>query len=221
MATSHQITIPKTAHYSTIGTAGKHIKHLWIACHGYGQLAKKFINKFDAVSDENTFILAPEGLSRFYFGGSFTGSVASSWMTSGDRLVEIEDYCNWMDTIYDLFVPQMSDDVKITILGFSQGVATIFRWLHARQRVCDNVVIWAGRIPEDITYLHLKDYFSTKKIIYIYGINDPFIKEKMIKEQRQLAKEQALSFQMMTFEGKHVMDRPALKRVKSALNNID
>ena len=214
---THQIKFPKTAHYATIGTAGKHIKRLWICCHGYGQLVNRFINKFTEVDDDETFIVAPEGLSRFYFGGSFTGDVAASWMTRGDRLMEIEDYCNWLDAIYDMYVPQMSDDVEITVLGFSQGTATIFRWMHARQRPCHNVISWAGGVPEDISYLHLTDYFQSKRMINVYGLQDQFLTPKRLEFQRELAEGQQLKFEIVTFEGKHVIDRPTLRMVGEML----
>ena len=211
MPTNHHISVPRTAHYSTLGTAGKHIKHLWIACHGYGQLASRFIHKFTEVLDEETFIVAPEGLSRFYFGGDFNGEVAASWMTRGDRLHEINDQANWLDIIYDKYVPQMSDDVQITVMGFSQGVATAFRWAQSRTRPCDNLVAWAGRIPEDVDYKAIQEYIDTKKIYFVYGLQDQFITEKRVTFFRNEMKELSLNVEEITFDDKHVIHRPTLK----------
>jgi predicted esterase len=211
MPTNHHISIPKTAHYSTLGTAGKHIKHLWMVCHGYGQLASRFINKFTEVMDDETFVIAPEGLSRFYFGSDFTGEVAASWMTKGDRWHEINDHCNWLDIIYDKYVPQMSDQVQITILGFSQGVATVFRWAQSRTRACDNLIAWAGRIPEDVSYKAVQEYVDTKKIYFVYGLQDEFLTEKRVIFFRTEMKELGLNVEEITFDDKHVVDRPTLK----------
>lgn len=213
MPINHTFKIPKTAHYSSIGTPSKDIKHLWIACHGYGQLASRFIEKFEEIADSKTLVIAPEGLSRFYFGGSFTGEVAASWMTKGDRLLEIEDYCNWLDALYDEYVPQLNPDVQITIFGFSQGVATVFRWLQARRRRCHNVVIWAGRVPEDITYEPLLPYWDEKQMIFVYGLQDKFLTEDRVQAIQKETTELGLTYQTLTFDGKHVIDRPMLKKI--------
>lgn len=214
---AHQLKIHKTAHYYTIGEIGPHIKKLWIACHGYGQLASKLIYKFEEIDDGETLIVAPEGLSRFYFGGGVTGKVAASWMTSGDRLVEIEDYCNWLDTIYNLFTSQLPSDIQINLFGFSQGVATIVRWVHARQPYFHNLIPWAGRIPEDISYLHLKEYLQDKRIVYVYGTKDQFLSDKLLEVQNQFIKEQELRLETVTFEDRHIVHRPTLKMVSKMI----
>lgn len=143
MITIHTISISKTAHYYTIGTAGKHVRYCWIICHGYGQLAQHFIRKFDVIAKEDTFVLAPEALSRFYTEG-LTGKVGASWMTKEDRLDEITDYSNYLTTLYNEFIPQFSNDVKIILLGFSQGCATQVRWIMQAFPKFDHLVLWAG-----------------------------------------------------------------------------
>lgn len=216
MPQSHRVKVQKTAHYYTIGTANAQTKRFWIACHGYGQAADRLIQKFEEIDDGTTFIVAPEGLSRFYFGG-LKGIVGGSWMTKKDRLIEIEDYCNWLNWIYDHFRQQLPPDVEITFFGFSQGVATIFRWMHARQRDCHNIIIWAGAIPEDITFPHLKEYFATKTILNVYGNSDEFITPQKIEEQNQIAATQNIQREIIIFEGKHRVDRPTLRLVNKRL----
>ena len=41
----HSIKIEKTAYYYSIGELNNETNEIWIACHGYGQLAKYFIKK--------------------------------------------------------------------------------------------------------------------------------------------------------------------------------
>ncbi len=98
MITSHKTTVQKTAHYYTYGNLGPKVKHFWIVCHGYGQLASKIIHKFSNFDPDENFILAPEGFSRFYWQG-FGGAVGASWMTKADRLDEIHDYCQYLQTL--------------------------------------------------------------------------------------------------------------------------
>jgi len=177
---AHKITVPRTAHYYTIGTPSKAIRQLWIVAHGYGQLAKKFIYKFEEFDDGKTLVVAPDALSRFYFKG-FSGSPGSSWMTREDRLDEIADYVGYLQTIYDLFVPQLSDSVQINFLGFSQGCATICRWMMAKFPRFDHLVLWAGLLPEDLDYRPHLDYVQAKKPLFVYGVNDEFITPERIE----------------------------------------
>ena len=120
----HKILFEKTAHYATIGEPGEHVKYLWLVCHGYGQLASLIIHKFDGFDTSEHFILAPEGLSRFYWNRTAPNPVGSSWMTMVDRLDEIADYTRYIKMLYDEYVPQMAENVKIILFGFSQGCAT-------------------------------------------------------------------------------------------------
>ncbi len=211
MHQNHTITIPRTAHYSTLGEAGPQTKYCIIACHGYGQLASDFIRYFELLAAEDTFILAPEGLSRFYWGG-FTGNVVASWMTRGGRLHEIADYTNYLSTLYSQYIPRMADDVQILLMGFSQGCATQMRWIMRAFPEFHQLLLWAGTIPEDLDYRPHLEYFSTKKLHFIYGTEDQFITPERVEEQRALMQQHGLSFKEHTFEGRHVVDSEVLAR---------
>lgn len=214
---AHKITIPKTAHYYTLGQPGKHIRKLWIVCHGYGQLASTFIYKFEGLDDGQTLVLAPEGLSRFYWGG-LTGPVVASWMTKHDRLDEIVDYSNFLQQLYDLTVPQLAEDVQITLLGFSQGCATQCRWILNKLPHFHQLILWAGLLPEDVDYKIHQAYFSDKKLTFVYGKQDEFVTEERLFWQRDFAAEQGLEFDTVVFEGKHEVDRAVLQQLAAQSN---
>jgi len=212
---SHQILFKKTAYYYSLGEVGKHVKHFIIACHGYGQVADRFIYKFDQLDLTKTFVLAPEGLSRFYWDNK-NNIVGSSWMTKKDRLEEIADYTRFIKRLYDEYVPQFAqfdEDVKITLLGFSQGCATQVRWLMREFPKFDNLILWAGLIPEDLDYLPYTEYFSKKNLYWIYGTQDEFLNEKYIKWHHDFLSQQKLDFKSISFDGKHVIDRGILNEL--------
>lgn len=210
-AQAHSLKIAKTAHYYTLGQPGPEVRYWWIACHGYGQMARRFINKFDVLPANRHFVLAPEGLSRFYWQG-FGGDVGASWMTREDRLDEIEDYANYLQLLYEKFLPHFSPGIKIILLGFSQGCATQVRWIMRHFPRFDHLVLWAGTIPEDLDYLPYHDYFSDKQLHVVYGTADPFLTEERLAWHRNLITEQQLEVTVDTFPGKHTVDREALLR---------
>lgn len=218
MPTHHKIKIQKTAHYYTLGQAGKEVTDFWIVCHGYGQLASRFIQKFTGIIDEQTFVLAPEGLSRFYWDG-FGGDIVSSWMTSADRLDEIEDYTRFIKALYDEYRPQFAKNVRIHLLGFSQGCATQCRWVMQELPEFDNLILWAGLLPEDINYKAKEAYFKSKNLYFIYGKADPYLTSKRVDWLTHFAKAQGLEYETLTFEGKHTVDRGFLKTIAEKLQS--
>ena len=214
---AHKFKFPRTAHYYTLGRANKSVKYFWIVCHGYGQLAKKFIYKFDDLIDDENFILAPEGFSRFYLDNVSGRPVGTSWMTREDRLDEIDDYANLLQHYYDQYLPQFSDDVKIILLGFSQGCATQVRWMMEKFPRFDHLILWAGFFPEDLNYIPHKDYYSDKSIHFVYGTEDQYLTPERLQWHEQLMKDQELVVSQYTFEGPHRIDRVKLKELAEKL----
>ena len=210
--------VDRTAHYYTLGRPGPHINYCWIACHGYGQLASRFIRKFDVVAARDTLILAPEGLSRFYWNG-FTGDVVASWMTRADRLDEIEDYSNYLQTLYEQFIPRLAPDARVVLFGFSQGVATQVRWMMRRFPAFDHLVAWAGTVPEDLDYQPHLDYFQQRRLHFVYGTEDQFLTPERRRWHAAMLREKELPFAMRTFAGRHVVDRAALRELADVIRN--
>jgi len=217
---SHKILFEKTAHYSTIGEPSKKIKYIWIVCHGYGQLASLMIHKFDGFDEQEHFILAPEGLSRFYWNRSSPNPVGSSWMTKVDRLDEIADYTRYIKKLYNEYVPQMADDVEIILFGFSQGCATQIRWIMREFPKFHHLVLWGGLLPEDLDYTPHTEYFSDKNLYWVYGDKDQFLEQKHIDWHHKFMKEQSLSFKTIQFEGKHRIDREVLHNLFLEIRNL-
>src|SRR5256885_14142400 len=125
----HGVSDARTARYFTVGSL-RGAGEVWFACHGYGQLASRFLEKLRVLDDGTRFLVAPEGLSRFYLSESPTERrVGASWMTREDRLAEIEDYVRFLDAVY-ADVLGLIDRSQMTVhaLGYSQGAATASRW---------------------------------------------------------------------------------------------
>ncbi len=220
MIATHKKKVQRTAHYYTIGTVSKNIKKIWIVCHGYGQLAERIIQKFDGLVDEETFIIAPEGLSSFYWQNQGTGEsqwrdrqLAASWMTRNNRLDEIEDYTNYIKGLYDEYVPQFADNVEVTLMGFSQGCATQVRWIMGVLPHFYRLILWAGMVPEDLDYRPHQAYFASKDIHFIYGNDDMFLTQERLDWYLNFVKEQGLNIKIHEFEGKHIVDKNVLQKL--------
>ena len=91
----HKLLVSRTAHYSTFGTLTKKTESIWLIAHGYGQLARNMVRRFDHLDPQKHFVIAIEGLNRFYWHEN--NKPAACWMTSEDRYDEIEDYVGYLD----------------------------------------------------------------------------------------------------------------------------
>lgn len=210
MPTPHKLKVTRTAHYHTIGEAGTNTTRLIIACHGQGQRSKYFIRRFDVLDDGKTLIIAPEALSKYYL-KNFGGEVGASWMTSEDRLDEIADYANYLQQLLDHYLPLLHENVHITLLGFSQGGATIFRWAMEKFPPVHRFILFASMIPEDLDYRPYHDYFKAKELTWIYGTADEFLTEQRLAFHRSVCEKNNLHFEKRTFEGKHEVKRKVLQ----------
>ena len=66
MIREHHLRVERTARYATVGEPGESVRELWIACHGFGQLASRFLRPFESFAAEGRMVAAPEALNRFY-----------------------------------------------------------------------------------------------------------------------------------------------------------
>jgi len=209
---------PKTARIFSLGEISRHTKNIWIVLHGYAYHAKYFLKKFECLEDKQTVVFAPEGLNRFYKDG-LTGKVGASWMTKEDRENEIKDYINYLDNLYE-YIENKSEDfsnVKINVLGFSQGVATQCRWLAHKKSKADNIIIWASNFPHDFDYENDVDIFHQANNIIVYGLQDPFLNGDHIEVYEKLLNKHKIKHQLLTFEGKHEINEALLLEIKSKL----
>ena len=207
---NHKIDFVKTAHYYTLGLLSPSTEYIWIACHGYGQAADRFIKKFDQIDLNRHFIIAPEGLSRFYWGG-FTGEVVASWMTSKDRLDEIENYTRFLHTIYQDYA-QKYPKITWMFFGFSQGSATILRYLDQHQPRCEKLIIWAGEFPPDLNYERCRNYLNGLQVEYFYGDEDAFLTEARWQKENTHIEQQKLAVNFHNFKGGHQVKKEVLTR---------
>src|SRR2546423_15678273 len=98
----HHIGVTRSARYFTLGTSSGEVEEVWFACHGYGQLAARFLEKLRVLDDGRRHLVAPEGLSRFYLTEiPSERRVGATWMTREDRVAEIADYVRYLDAVYD------------------------------------------------------------------------------------------------------------------------
>lgn len=205
----HFLTVPKTARYASYGILSEKTKYFWFALHGSKMLCEQMIYKFSEFDPETHFVIAPEGLSRYYMKG-FGGDVVSSWMTKRDRLHEIEDFSNYLSTLYNKYFDQLHPNAKKSILAFSQGGTTAYRWLHAEKIEADVLIAYSCWIPEDIDLGQSQTKLNALKSIYTYGIQDEYLTPDRIEAVNSVIGQNKLTIEIEAYEGDHRINRTQL-----------
>lgn len=194
----HSITVQKTARVFTLGNL-ETASEIWIVLHGYAQLASDFAAGFEHIVTEDRAIIAPEGLHRFYKKG-FYGDVVASWMTKEDRLDDIKDYVSYLDSVIAAYI---KPNKKITLFGFSQGVATACRWLAEGAVEPNNMILWAGTFPQDIDLNRTSKKMRSMNCYLAFDENDPFRNDDSWSKQLAFIDALGVTPILYKFDGGH------------------
>ena len=208
----HHFSTSRSARYFTLGSPA-HAAELWFVCHGYGQLASRFLERFRPIDAERRYIVAPEGLSRFYLTESPTERrVGASWMTREDRLHEIEDYVRYLDGVHAHLAPS---NARVTALGFSQGTATVCRWTAFGSSRVDRLIVWGGEVPPDLDLANarVRERLRGARLTLVYGTRDQFFTTKIIAATESRLREHEIPYELVPFEGGHEIDEATLRRL--------
>jgi dienelactone hydrolase len=206
----HRVSTPRTARVQSLGDVDG-ARELWIVIHGYGQLAADFLAPFKAIAGSDRAVLAPEALNRFYresagAAGHAGRPVGATWMTREDRDAEIADYVAYLDNV----ATQFARGRPLTVLGFSQGVSTLMRWVTAGRTSVDRVIAWAGELPADVDLVRHRDRLPPDGLDVVIGSVDEYatwINLDAVKERLRAAE---IPQRMHLFDGGHRLDRSTL-----------
>ncbi len=195
----------KTFRYFTFGNPEK-AKFILYVLHGYGQLAEYFIRKFHDLG-EDYFIVAPEGMHRFYLKGS-SGRVGASWMTKEAREQDISDTQNWLKQLKQEIDSRYSFQKEI-VLGFSQGGATSARWNTINS--IPNQIYWASVFPPDIDSKTIISIENRANKHFVLGTQDEYFNSE--QQLSTLSFYTDLGFNTHAFNGSHSIDNITLNQI--------
>lgn len=220
-------TLQISTTYENLGELTEKTENIWLVCHGYGQLAKYFIRRFDILDLEKNYVIAPQGLSKFYIDGNY-GKVGASWLTKENREMDLQNALTYLRFIYENEVAELLqtplqialqnnknnyNKLKINLLGFSQGAAMISRWAVACQIPFDKLVIWGGRFPDEIQKEQLNFVKPSAEIILVIGDKDEFYQQTYIDEETTKLTKLIKTPQLIIFDGTHEVRRDVLQQL--------
>jgi predicted esterase len=217
---AHHLYVTRTARYCTLGEPGPGVRQLWLACHGYGQLAADLLAGFRASAAPDRLFVAPEALSRFYTGAEDgphgpDSRVGATWMTREDRLAEIEDYVAYLDRVHVHVRRQLAHDaaVRSVALGFSQGTHTVARWAARTHHALDELVLWGGTLPTELDAAEVAPRWAGLRVTLVVGSRDRYVSEQQLRADEGKLEAAGIRVRALTFEGGHRLDDETLRRI--------
>ncbi|MEN8375451.1 MAG: esterase [Gemmatimonadota bacterium] len=202
------IRVARTARFAVVGADAPGAAELWIACHGYRQLARNFARSFVDVASASRRIIVPEGLSRFYVdddGGPHGAEarVGATWMTREDRESEIDDYVEYLDALAELVGADDTGPGRLTAFGFSQGAATASRWAAYGRTEIDRLILWAGLPAHDLDLDAAATRLAHVDVILAYGTDDAHVTRAAADAAAASLHEAGVPARTWPFEGGH------------------
>ena len=212
-----QISIPKTYKYSQLGEFSEKTNTVWIVLHGYGMLSEYFIKKFECILNDSTVVIAPEGSNRFYLENNYY-RVGASWMTKLDKEKDIEDNISFIETLYSKIIDEIGHaNFKLNTLGFSQGGATLVRWIMSNSIKVDSLILWGSDIPKDCLSSEKKSRWSSIDVKLVIGNQDEYINEGNKQKVIDLISSYGLKYELVEYEGSHKIIEKELEKIAAGL----
>jgi predicted esterase len=223
--TAHHLRVQRTARYYLLGGAGDRARHhgvraIWFVLHGYGQLAGEFIRYFADLANDQTLVVAPEALNRFYLAGpdktpARDRPVGATWMTREDRDSEIADYVELLDALYDDVAANAArDGAPVNVVGFSQGAATAARWAAHGRSPLSRLVIWGGLVPPDTDLTSGHSALRNVPLTLVVGRRDHYIDDTALSTERTRLEKAGIQHELIQFDGGHVITRAVFPRLR-------
>ena len=221
--TERHLRVTRTARYFVVGELSAATTEVWIALHGYAQLAEPFARALDPLRGEGRVVVAPEALSRFYLDEPAKrhrpdSPVGAGWMTREDRANEIADYVGYLDGVA-LAIRREAPHAALSVLGFSQGVATACRWVALGATRVSRLVLWGGAIAADLPKNESDGVFHGATVVLVAGRKDAIVPVKFMEKERATLSQLGVAAAMMEHDGGHSLNSDALRRLVLGATN--
>ena len=194
--------------YSTLNLLTHKTNTVWLVCHGIGYLSRYFLKYFDELDPEENYIIAPQAQSKYYLGSKYT-HVGSSWLTKENTTKEIGNVLRYLDEV--LIAEELPNDINFIVLGYSQGVSVVCRYVASRKLNCSHLVLMSGGIPKELQPEDFEFLKGETKVSMFYGTEDEYLNEVRLNYEKQRFHELfGATAEINAFEGKHELKKECL-----------
>lgn len=207
-----QISYQSTNSYSTLNTFSEHTTNVWLVCHGMGYLSRYFLRYFKDLNPQQNYIIAPQAQSKYYLPPTLK-HVGASWLTKENTIKETQNVLRYLDAIFEN--ERIIEQNNLIVLGYSQGVSVILRYIAKRNLSCSQIILMSGGIPKELVVEDFKHLNPKTKVSMIYGTKDDYLNEvRLLKEQERVIELFGhCNLQIIPFDGIHEVNTKLIKNI--------
>ena len=140
--------------------------------------------------------------------------VGATWMTREDRDSEIADYVEYLDSLHEEIVGEApSVELRVNVIGFSQGSATATRWMTHGRAVVHRLILWGGLMPPETNLARGPAALRRVPLTLGLGSRDHYVDDAMLATEQARLDAAKIPYDVIRFEGGHVINREVFRRL--------
>jgi predicted esterase len=203
------LTYSTTGPYEVLNSNTPKTKRVWVVFHGIGFLSRYFLRYFNHLDPVENYIVAPQAPSLYYLDAQYR-NVGASWLTREQTERNMANLLNYLDALY--MEESLDEAPHLTLMGYSQGVSVLCRWVARRKIPCDRLMLYAGRVPSELQAADFEHLDNHTPVEVYAGSNDPFISRQSRPEiQHQLEQLFGPRLQMTNYPGGHELKKEYIR----------
>jgi len=196
-----QVSYTTTNSYSTLNSLTQNTKNIWVCCHGLGYLSRYFIQYFKVLNANENYVIAPQAQAKYYQKQDFK-HVGASWLTKEATALEMKNVIAYLDAVFTEEIE--GKNKNLILMGYSQGVSIITRWLAAIKLQPKALFLHSGSIPKELKPEQFEYLNTNCKVNLLYGNKDQYITEEKLQAQKEIAQSLFKNrLHLYPFEGIH------------------
>ena len=195
------ITFDATHPYEVLNTWGPKTKRVWVVFHGIGFLSRYFLRYFAHLNPAENYIVAPQAPSLYYLDQTYR-HVGASWLTREHTSRNMKNLIRYLGQLYK--AESLEKAPELVLMGYSQGVSVLCRWVALSGVTCDRMILFAGRVPEELRRKDFQHLPPEATVEVLEGDSDPFLPAEGLPERKKRLSELFESrLQFRQYEGGH------------------
>lgn len=158
--------------YETLGSRGKDTQRVWVVFHGIGFLSRFFLKYFEHLDPAENYIIAPQAPSLYYLDKTYR-HVGASWLTREHTMRHMENLLAYLEALWSR--ESLDRAPGLVLMGYSQGVSVLCRWVALSKRVPSRIILYGGRVPEGLSEADFSHLPQDTPVEVFEGDADPYL----------------------------------------------
>jgi predicted esterase len=122
----------------------------------------------------------------------------------------MKNLLNYLDQLFEK--ESLAKAPELILMGYSQGVSVLCRWVALRGVTCDRIILYAGRVPEELGIADFQHLPPGAAVEVFEGDSDPFLPQETQPERvERLAELFGNRLQLHQYPGGHELRQGLLK----------